>query len=96
MARSLEGNWRREHLFALGQALAQFDFLGAQIKECDAAIAESLERLPAVGTGDVEMSKVMKSPHRSAQQRPTRRQLIRATRLPEARARDAPNLHHPS
>lgn len=68
VARSLEGNWRREHLFALGQALAQFDFLGAQIKECDAAIAESLARLPEVGTGDVEMSKVMKSPHRSAQQ----------------------------
>ncbi len=34
--------WRQlaqEHLFAPGQALAQFDFLGAQIKECDAAIA---------------------------------------------------------
>ncbi len=68
VARSLQGNWRTEHLFALSQALAQFDFLGEQIRACDGAIGQSLEQMPAVGTGEVEMAKPMKSPHRSAQQ----------------------------
>jgi transposase len=28
IAKSLQGNWRAEHLFALRQALAAFDFIG--------------------------------------------------------------------
>jgi transposase len=35
IAKSLEGNWRAEHLFALKQALAAFDFIGIQLAECD-------------------------------------------------------------
>ena len=45
IAKSLEGNWRSEHLFALKQALDAFDFVGRQIFECDREIASQLERL---------------------------------------------------
>lgn len=39
IARSLHGDWRAEHLHALGQELASHDFLEKQIAECDQAIA---------------------------------------------------------
>jgi transposase len=45
IARSLHGNWRIEHLFALKQALALFDFYGTQLTECDCAIEQQLQRL---------------------------------------------------
>ncbi|MDR2153491.1 MAG: IS110 family transposase [Burkholderiaceae bacterium] len=45
IAKSLQGNWRAEHLFALKQALAAFDFEGAQLAECDAAIQAQLSAL---------------------------------------------------
>lgn len=48
VARSLYGNWRSEHLLALSQALAHYDFLGQQISECDRAIEQALARLPVV------------------------------------------------
>ena len=35
IAKSLQGNWRAEHLFALKQALDMFDFIGTQLAECD-------------------------------------------------------------
>ena len=35
IAKSLQGNWRAEHLFALKQALDAFDFIGTQLAECD-------------------------------------------------------------
>jgi len=45
IAKSLEGNWRAEHLFALKQALAAFDFVGTQLSECDGEIEQQLQRL---------------------------------------------------
>ena len=45
IARSLQGNWRAEHLFALGQALAAFDFCGTQLAECDREIEAQLAYL---------------------------------------------------
>ncbi|MFX1671715.1 IS110 family transposase [Paraburkholderia sp. A2WS-5] len=36
--RALTGNWRDEHVFVLGQALAMFDSLAQRILECDAKI----------------------------------------------------------
>lgn len=45
IVKSLEGNWRAEHLFALKQALAAFDFIGSQVAECDAAIAAQLDTM---------------------------------------------------
>jgi len=46
VARSLHGNWRDEHLFALAHALAHYDFLGEQISACDHQISQALAALP--------------------------------------------------
>jgi transposase len=45
IAKSLQGNWRAEHLFALKQALALFDFYGTQLAECDGEIEQQLQSL---------------------------------------------------
>jgi transposase len=45
IAKSLQGNWRAEHLFALKQALGAFDFVGTQLAECDTEIELQLQRL---------------------------------------------------
>lgn len=42
---SLRGNYQPEHLFALAQALALYDFYQARIQECDAEIERSLAPL---------------------------------------------------
>jgi len=38
IAKSLEGHYKREHLFALKQALELYDFYDQQMKECDAEL----------------------------------------------------------
>lgn len=43
--RSLVGNYREEHLFALGQAVAAYDFFMAQMAVCDAQIQAQLEAM---------------------------------------------------
>lgn len=45
IAKALQGNWRDEHLFVLGQALALFDAYQAQIGLCDAKLESLLEAL---------------------------------------------------
>lgn len=45
IAKSLQGNWRAEHLFALKQALDAFDFCGSQLAECDAQVQAQLQAL---------------------------------------------------
>ena len=45
IAKSLQGNWRAEHLFALKQALDMFDFIGTQLAECDCDIDRQLQSL---------------------------------------------------
>jgi transposase len=47
---SLRGTWRTEHLFALRQALAAWEFYQGQIAECDRAIEELLNEW--AGPGD--------------------------------------------
>ena len=47
IAKSLQGNWRAEHLFALKQAVAAFDFVGTQLAECDCQIEQQLQVLHA-------------------------------------------------
>lgn len=42
IAKSLQGSWRIEHLFALKQALEAFDFYETQLSQCDAQIQEQL------------------------------------------------------
>ena len=38
IARALQGNWRDDHLFALGQALELYEFYHGQLRECDRRI----------------------------------------------------------
>lgn len=45
IAKSLEGTWRPEHLFALRQSLSMFDFIGTQLAECDREIEQQLQGL---------------------------------------------------
>ena len=45
IAKSLQGNWRSEHLFALKQAVDAFDFGVKQLLECDALIEAQLRVL---------------------------------------------------
>ena len=45
IAASLEGTWRKEHLFALEQAMQRYDFMEQQIAECETRIAENIEHL---------------------------------------------------
>ncbi|MEB6592699.1 IS110 family transposase [Pseudomonas asiatica] len=68
VARSLHGNWRREHVHALTQELAAYDFLEQQIAECDEAITTALEQLPVLESEPQESNKALRSPHRSGVQ----------------------------
>ena len=68
VARSLRGNWRDEHLLALAQALAHFDFLAAQMSDCDLAIEQALARQALDGVEPAPPSKLLRSPHRSSAQ----------------------------
>jgi transposase len=56
IAKSLRGNWREEHLFALSQALKLFDAYKERISECDARLAQALAKL-ACHTGEPEPNK---------------------------------------
>ncbi|WP_454743926.1 IS110 family transposase [Cupriavidus necator] len=40
--KALTGNWREEHLFVLGQALAMYDDIGRHLVECEAKLRELL------------------------------------------------------
>ena len=46
LCESLRGTWREEHLFALRQAVAAWDFYQAQIRECDEALEKVLGQIP--------------------------------------------------
>ncbi|MCW5599908.1 MAG: hypothetical protein KIT59_12490 [Nitrosomonas sp.] len=45
IAKSLQGNWRTEHLFVLKQEFAMFDFIGLQLAKCDREIETQLQSL---------------------------------------------------
>lgn len=47
IARSLQGNWRAEHLFALRQAVDMFDFIGTQLAQCDGEVDRQLQAMQA-------------------------------------------------
>lgn len=48
IAKSLVGNYRAEHIFALGQAVDLFETYQAKIADCDEAIIKQLENQPDV------------------------------------------------
>jgi transposase len=43
IAKALEGHWRDEHLFALQQAVEQYDFVQGQLRACDVHIEACLQ-----------------------------------------------------
>ena len=45
IAKSLQGNWREEHLFALKQAVALYDAYAGQLAECDRQLEAMLAKL---------------------------------------------------
>jgi transposase len=65
VARSLYGNWREEHVFALTQALEHYDFLSQQIKQCNQCIEQQLVDLPKLVDNPSEPVKALRNPHRS-------------------------------
>jgi len=53
IAKALTGNYRPEHVFALKQALALYDFYTAQIQECDAEVERYVDSLVPETAGDL-------------------------------------------
>ena len=51
IARALHGNWREEHLFALQQAVALYEFYGKRLHECDQRLAQYLGTMTDYGQG---------------------------------------------
>jgi len=45
IARALQGNWRAEHLFELGQCLRSYEHYQRQVAECDGAIEGQLKAM---------------------------------------------------
>ncbi len=79
VARSLYGNWRTEHLFALTQALAHYDFEIAQIQECDQAISQALIDLPTRSQEEAPTPvKPLRSPQRTHAEQTTLHQALYA------------------
>ncbi len=68
VARSLQGNWRPEHVFALTQALEHYALLSLQIDRCNTAIEEALSALPIRTIERADPVKRMGHGHRSAAQ----------------------------
>lgn len=78
VARSLYGNWREEHLFALAQALAHYDFINEQITACDQASQHALDMLPVRDEEPVKAVKMLRSSHRTAAQQHQLHQALHA------------------
>jgi len=74
IAKSLQGNWRAEPLFALKQALDMFDFIGTQLAECDREIEGQLQNLQV---HDGEPGKGKRGRVRNAPKFDLRTQLLR-------------------
>ena len=53
IAKALTSNYRKEHLFALKQALAQYDFYTTQVTECDTEIERLFVELTPPTTDDL-------------------------------------------
>jgi transposase len=61
VAKSLEGDYRPEHLFALKQSLAAFRYYQALIGEADQELARQLGELDSVDTGEPTLPKRTKA-----------------------------------
>lgn len=56
MGKALQGNWKREHLFALQQVLTCYDFFKGQMALCEKEIERSLDELNG-GDGSSKIKK---------------------------------------
>jgi len=65
VARSLDGNWRQEHLHALKLELELYDFFETQIADCNEAINQALSKLPTLPAQPQPSKKPLRSPHRT-------------------------------
>ncbi|HYO79683.1 MAG TPA: transposase, partial [Thermoanaerobaculia bacterium] len=65
---ALTGNYRREHLFALKQAVELFDVYQEKIAACDAELADALALLEVRHHGVVAMSQPKRKPRRRKNQ----------------------------
>jgi transposase len=66
IAKALEGHWRAEHLFALQQALEQYEFLQQQLRACETQIEECLQTFVT----HVEVEPPQTTPARQRRSRP--------------------------
>ena len=69
IARSLQGNWREEHLFALAQALERYDLLSGQIAQTEERIAATLSTLPQDRALGEPAEELPAAPTRAARER---------------------------
>src|SRR5262249_11836484 len=67
--KSLEGNYRHEHLFTLGQALKAYDFYCGLIEECNAQIRQHYERIAV--SADLEKFKASRKQRRKTKHDPS-------------------------
>jgi transposase len=82
IAKALTGNYRSEHIFALKQALALYDFYTAQIADCDAEMERQYAALqPIADAADLppQTSRKRNSHSKNAPQFDARTQLFRIT-----------------
>jgi transposase len=65
IARALQGNWREDHLFALRQALALYEYYHTQLRECDAQIETCLRAFADHSDGRVLEAKKLRRGRRA-------------------------------
>ena len=69
LAKALEGHWRAEHLFALQQAVEQYEFMQQQLRACDQQIEACLQAF--VTLAELESPQPAPARKRRARQRHT-------------------------
>ncbi len=82
IAKALTGTWRPEHLFALKQSLALFDFYTQQVAECDTTLERQFAAIKPRWEGDVptDLPPLQSDSHSKNQpSRRTRAELLRLT-----------------
>jgi transposase len=72
IVKALTGNWRKEHLFVLEQALAVYDDLAKRLHECDAKLGELLAERPA---GSVDLGRAPRQGSKARAEYDARQQL---------------------
>ena len=72
IAKALTGNWRDEHLFVLGQALAMYDDIARHLAECDTKLQGLLSQL---GRSEVDLGKTPRTGSKTRAQFDTRQTL---------------------